>query len=615
MKDRFKHGFSLLSVIAIIVLAGIISCNTESKYTFSEKKEIPLFRQLPKALFITTGLKGGNGVLPEGIIVAIQSMNQKGVVSSMETREILFDKEALFQYNILVLSTAQGFHDNDRNYSLSFMSDEELKILCEFVAAGGVLIAGDNVGRNYHDGTDRISVFKRLTPENFPLAECLGGTMEERYMDDHHISFTIPGRFEGSFREEPAHSKWALVMDSVFSDSMEVLGNWILNEDSLPALIKNRHGKGTTYLLATSDFLQTVTSGGEFSAQQISHFYHYVIDDFKQLNNIKLELNPWPENYAQAFCVSLNANGDVEQYQRVFKYLKKEKIKPVLFTNGLINSDTYNYIKGENLLLGSSGFGYKRYPGLDYSRALMDIIRNENHWKQTFTGFRFPYTTPSYWGLMALNEKGVKYVSTIGANNLTFFHGSVVPYNLIISNDQFFTTSDIMEISPVYHDDFYFYQDFINEKDTNPKQIQKAVQLYQNYLLNYWKLAVKPYNGVMVYIGHPGYSGRSEETLIPLKSLVSKVKKERTWITTLDKISDFRYGLSKLRFFSEDKGDYYLINLVEHSGIKTEGVSLRVPFNVKKAESIIGNVKIKYEAHISYVVFIGADGQELKIWK
>jgi len=613
MKYHFKKTVIFFAVIAL--MATSVSCNHDRDFSHSNNKETPLYSQIPKALFITTGQKDANGTLAKGIVIALQALNQKGVICRMETREILYRPELLFQYNILVLSTAPGYHDNDRTYSLSFMSDEELNIVKEFVSAGGVLIAGDNVGRNYPNGTDRISVFRKLTPENYALSDCFGGTLEERYMDDYHIRFLMDGHFDGRFRERPVLSKWALVMDSVFSDSAKILANWSYEGDTLPACVQNRYGKGTAYLLATSDFLEPVNSGGEFSSQQISDLYHFVIDDFQKRNHIPFELNPWPKNHDQAFCVSLNAFGDILQYQRLLGFLGKENIEAVVFTNGLPDKKTEEYLIEKEIALESSGFEYKRYPGLDYPEALLDIIKNENHWKRSFSGFRFPYTSPGHWGLMALNGKNIRYESSIGANNISFFHGAVVPYNLVISKDRFFTSTNILEIAPVYHDDYHFYKDFIHDKKTTPKKIQAAVQLYSDYLLNYWEYAVKPYKGAMVYIGHPAYVGKSDTTLLPLETLIERVKGENTWITTLGDIAGFREQLSRSRFFVKKDKNRYMILVDAPPDVEIEHVCLRSPFKIENAECSFGEIQYHNNADSGCILFTCRNGQELIISK
>ena len=117
---------------------------------------------LPRALFITSGNGDSRGSIAPGIVLAIQELNKYGIPVRLESRDILDKKDELLGYNLLILSTAIGYHDADRQYSLTYMSDKELENIRDFVKNGGVLIAGDNVGRNYPDGTDRITVFGQL---------------------------------------------------------------------------------------------------------------------------------------------------------------------------------------------------------------------------------------------------------------------------------------------------------------------------------------------------------------------------------------------------------------------------------------------------------------------
>jgi hypothetical protein len=612
MKHAYNSRFLRLG-FAIVLLTALTSCRQETSSAWKSSSESALHQQLPRALFITTGLPDGNGLLPKGIVIALQALNQKGVVCRLETREILYRREELFEYNILVLSTSLGYHDADRTYSLAFMADEELSTISDFVASGGVLIAGDNVGRNYPDGTDRISVFRRLTPENFPLANCLGGTLEERYMEDHHIELEMGDYFSGTFREKPAMSKWALVMDSVFSDSINTIGNWILNEDTLPAVTQNRYGKGTAYLLATSDFLEPVDAGGEFSSRQITDFYHFIIEDFQRKNDQPLNLNPWPAGYQQAFCITLNANGKREQYRRIFEYLEQEDLEPVVFTSGILDKPVEELLIQSGVNLQSSGFGYQRYASLSYADALLDIMKNQAHWQRDFSGFRFPFTSPSHWGLMILDKNEALYESSIGANNLNFFHGSVVPYNLVLASGSYFTTTDIMEVAPVYHDDFHFYQAILEERQPNPVTVQKSVKLYEDYLLNYWELAVKPHQGAMVYLGHPAYLGKSDTTLIPLQSLVSKAKEDHTWLTTIDEIARFRHALSRFRFFVESNGNRYTLRVEGPPDLTLEKLCVRVPWVIKKSAAKIGNIEINTKGQYDEVIFTAVAGQVLQI--
>ncbi|NTV84396.1 MAG: hypothetical protein HGA23_08875, partial [Bacteroidales bacterium] len=425
--------------------------------------------QLPRVLIITSGISNENSQLAQGIVVAVQSFNKMGATVRLEPRDILFDYGELKKYSILIMSTFPGYHDADRKYSLSYLSDEELHNLALFVENGGVLISGENVGRNYNDGTDRIIVFSQLNPDNWEMAKCYGVNLSEKNMTGFGLKGNIPGYFDydipGSLLSWEDHELWTLTPDSFLSDNHKILGYWQSGQDSMVAVVENRFGRGKSILLASSGFLHPSNDGGFWSEEQIDKFYRYVIDSYNSDNGINVSLNPWPLAHDYAFCVSLNAEGRIDQYERVFRMLREKKIQPVIFVNGLVDKEIKTMLIKEEYPMASSGFGYINHTDLQYPQAVEDILLNENFWDRDFTGFRFPFTNPGYWSLLALDEHAYKYESSIGADNLDFFHGSIVPYNLVITNEGFYRSTDILEIAPTYHDDYYFL-DVIKENHT-----------------------------------------------------------------------------------------------------------------------------------------------------
>ena len=149
-------------VFFISILALLLAQCSEP--TGQDSGKIELNKQLPRVLYITTGISNENAQLAQGVVVAIQALNKRGAIVRLEPRDILYDYNELTKYNIIILSTFPGYHDADRQYSLSYMSDEELHNLNQFVRQGGVMISGDNVGRNSPEGTDRILLYKQLNP-------------------------------------------------------------------------------------------------------------------------------------------------------------------------------------------------------------------------------------------------------------------------------------------------------------------------------------------------------------------------------------------------------------------------------------------------------------------
>lgn len=578
---------------------------------------LELNKQLPRVLFITSGISHDDGKLAQGVVVAVQSFNKKGAIVRLEPRDILYNFRELIKYNIVILSTFPGYHDADRKYSLSYMSDEELHNLASFVKQGGVLISGDNVGRNFLDGTDRIIEYQQLNPNNWELSKCYGLSLFEKNMTAYQnegeiVNYCSWNINVGSLIEEDAEL-WTLVPDSVFSENLKVLGYWKNGNDSIPAITENKFEKGIAYLMSSSSFLHPVNDGGYWSVDQIEKFYSYVLDEYNELNDINLTLNPWPNGYNYAFCVTLNSAGKIAQYKNIFQALKKENIEPTIFVNGLVNDSIKAYLKSTNYHLESSGYAYKDHTGLKYPQSLNDVLQNENKWDIDFHGFRFPFTKPGYWGLLTLDEYNYAFESSIGANNIDFIHGSVFPYNLVITNNGFYKSTDILEIAPTYHDDYYFLKMITEDGEIKPEQLRKNVLIYTKYLENIWDRAIKPFNGSMVFLGHPQYVGYSDTTLKSLENIIKKIKKDNTWITTINDLAKFRKSLSLLQFYVDYKHEKQFINIIAPDKIYVKNVCLNFNGELKNVTVEKGEINIIENEESFQLIFDAFNGQTLTV--
>jgi len=609
-KPFIKIASKSLWLIAIILT--IVACNKlDSSYDSFE--ELPANNQLPKVLFITTVISGENGDLAEGIVLALQVLNREGAMVRLETRDVLYDREKLADYNMMILSTSLGYHDADRKYSLSFMSDREMENIRSFIEKGGTVIAGDNTGRNLPDGTDRITLYQKLHSGNYPLAECFGVELTEKNMKGYAIHGTGGDQFEGYFRKETPLDIWTLTPDSIISEKLEVMANWVSESDTIPAIFRNRYGKGSVYLLASSDFLHPANEGGLWSAAQIMDFYQFVLEDFRIKNDIPLQLNPWPAAYQYAFSITFNSAGSLEEYKRVLKLLKKQNVDPFIFVNGKVEEDVRGYLKKEGVALGSSGFSYQNYRHIKFPEAVNDILGNEESWEQNFSGFRFPFTTLGYWGLLALEEHGYTFESSIGANNLDFFHGSVFPHNIVMAQDQYYKTTDMQEVAPIYHDDYHFLNEMVDSDRYNPRKLEKDLLLYEKYLENYWTQAVKPYNSLMVYLGHPAYVGRNDTTVVVLENLINRVKKDNTWISEVPDIVKFRKDLARLKFYVFQEKDKIKVLVSGPQDVMVNQVSLKLRNKPEQVSALSGTVDLRNDSLTHYLIFDAFNGQVLTI--
>jgi hypothetical protein len=603
---------NLTQIIAFCLLTLNLGCSNSV-----QEKDDPvdplLYKQVPKVLIITTGINNEKTELPKGIIMAIQSFNKRGVNVRLEPRDILFDYSSLSKFNIIIASTSEGYHDADRKYSLTYLSDVELINIEKFIANGGVLISGDNFGRNKTDGTDRISLSKELRPNNWVLSSCLGVTMTEKNMANYAVLGGIEGYFNVDYFPKDSSDLWTMVVDSILSSQVKPIAFWKNNEDSIPAIFQHHYKKGISFHLAFSDMLDPISDGGRWSTNQIDQFYNYVLDEFYKQNDFNVSLNPWPNGHQYAFCVTFNSLGDEPHYKRVINYLKSRNIEPTLFVDGSVNDTIISYLNKNKINTESNGFSYIDYSQLKYPVSLNDILQNEYKWNKKFNGFRFPFTRLGYWGLMSLDLHDYSFESSISANNIDFINGSVFPYNIVISNDKFYKSTDLLELAPSYHDDYYFFKSLNSELVPNSKELDKKVVLYNDYLQSFWEIGVKKHNGLFVYIGHPGLVGYNEQTLSPLKNLIDSVKSENTWISTIEEIALFRKQMSHFSYFVSKSNGSYTIKVSGPKDLVCNGTSLTFTEKPTKSTAKKGGTKVVKTGEKHSVVFNSFNGQVIKV--
>jgi len=565
---------------------------------------------LPRVLILTTGQPQGNGTLPEGVVVASQFFNRKGALVTVNTRDVLMDPEQMQQYQIIVALTSAGYHDADRDYSLTYLSDMELQIIHNWVKEGGVLIAGDNFGRNNIDGSDRTSIFGTLTKQNWPLAECFGVTLSEKDMKEYQLVSHLSGTLSGTIISPSQESVWRLAVDSVYDSTVKVMASWQNQQEQIPALLYHPFGKGFSILLPTSYLLHPANVGGIWGIAQIEAFYEWVLKQYQSKNQISFSLNVWPNACDAAFCVTLNTEGTPQEYQRILGLLETEKITPTFFVRDELDDSIKQLIEAYSLQSnGRYKFNSKFAPFYEINRS---IIENEIEWNRRFDGFRFPFTIPGYFGYDLLSNRGYRYDSSIGVDNLQSIYGSTFPYDILISKDEIYKNTGMLEISPILYDDYQYFSQIKNPAYSET-QLQKDALLYRQYLQNMWELVIKPNNGLFVWQGQPAYSGYNDSTLSPLKLLIQKVKNENTWLTTMDDVCLYWNQLEQTYFKIKESKTEAIINISIPKGVTIRGVTLRCNKKIKSASSSVGKCDLITKKGNQYIIFDAVRDQQIKV--
>jgi len=578
------------------------SCNN------TQSGKIHTYR-IPRVAVITTGVTQGNGILPPGVIIAHQYFNSQGVVTLPVDRTILLNPRELATYDILIISTSAGYHDADRMYSLTYMSDEELSNLEHFVNNGGYLIAGDNVGRNNDQGEDRISLYGKLTAENWPLSKCFGVTLEEKNMKGFCI---VPAKRHEFYTDTFTNDLWILVPDSILSDSISILAYWKTANSKIPAILENNYGKGKAFLFASSYFLHPSNRGGFSDIANIEKFYKHIMDHFYQPIKHPVKINPWPANHPYAFSLTLNADGNLEEFKRIINLASQNNMEVTAFVSGNSPSECVDYMLENKINLASSGYSQTNFKDKNYSGSLHDITHNEVFYNRCFKGFRFPFTITEPASLLVLSEKNYRYESSLGFG-LEYFTGSVFPYKIPINHNGFFKISQIIEISPVYHDDYFYFNELEKNKSVPSSRLYKSSMLYKDYLLNTLEHAVKNYNGQFTWIGHPCYSGFSDTTILALEGLVNKAVTDKAWLTTPYKMATFRSKIEKLNVFVTESKDAVKIEIECEPGINISDFSIRLKQQPKKITLETGKYKTYTSKGNYYVSFTAINNQILKM--
>lgn len=601
-----------LIIIIILIVAAVAAAILLLRKPTGSSAESSGYR-IPKVLIITTG-KDGTGVLPEGVLLAMESFIRRGAYTRVNTRDALLDRNYLAGFDILLLLTAAEYHDADRQYSLTYFDDLELDILRKWVENGGVLVGGDNIGRNLRSGADRISIYGRLEQENWPLSDCFGVLMSERNMGGFTLYGDIDTNLRGELLPVLGEGTWILVPDSITGDSIQVLATWKNDSLEFPALVMNHYGKGTAFLLPSSYLLHPSNEGGVWNAMQIDAFCGKVLEACYRNKPARIGVLPWPEGMPAAFAVSLNSDGNIEDYRRTFGLIEKNGISPTLFVNGEMDPEIKKYLARIPHQLQSNGWRKINMQGLSFSETVFQVEMNEQAWDKSFSGFRFPFTLNSFKGMDFLQRKGYRYESSIGIDHTTAFYGSLYPYYLPVFQDGNYRALNLLEIGPVARDDYFYFRSIQDEKLVDPAVLQQNGLLFREYLLRFWRETTLPTGGMMVYLGHPLFTGHDETTLQPLQSLIDTVKHDGGWITTMEAIADRWRILDQVSLYVSVGGrnqKQLSIRVMMPEGLVLEDLAVQLPRKPSEVRTTTGSCTVKEQKGKWIVVFDASNGQEV----
>ncbi len=562
--------------------------------------------QLPKALFLTTGDGEGRGTISDGVVLALQSFNMQGVFVRLENKSVLLQPGVLKQYQIIITPTIRSYHDLPLPEALTFLSDTEMKNLSEWVKNGGVLVAGENIGRNTLNRKDRLIEKGILDKTTWPLSECFGVEMKEINTGAFSLQTDKNGiwdKIDKAFIKSP----WRLVPVKR-SETVEVYMNQMDGKNSYPAMTVNKYGSGKAVLLPDFRLLHPINDGGLSTENQIDHFYHWIVDMSIGKRTYPLYVSSWKDAHTAAYCQTFDDGGTPEQYQRIIKYINDNKLPTVFFVTPHISKAVQLMLEKEKLIsLQGHSFNHPDFRKLDYGETLNEFLLNRNYWHKDFTGFRFPYVSNSFWGMYILDKLGFKYETSIAANNVEFIRGSVVPYNIPIFKDDFFTSLNVMEISQIYHSDWYFYQKVLDKKiDYNAALQEEDAKRFKEYLFRYFNDVVKPNKGVMVYLGHPMYIGISEITLQPLQEFIDYLKTQNVWIASANAVAERWNKLKDLKISVTEQGKHVSINI--DSPYKIAGLSIKLPQKPEKVTSQVPYRIVKRQK--VYYLILDADSTQ-----
>lgn len=571
-------------IAPVLIVSALIAIAYAALPLFDKKTENVKVHQkvdkasmLPRVLFLTTGTTEGNGEIAEGVSIAMQKLTKSGAFVWLGTREYLLQPERMSEFNVIIAPTSFDYHDGDRKYSLTFLSDSEMRNLANWVKEGGVLISEENIGRNTTDDVDRLSRGGELNNGNWPLSEVFGLKMREIDLVGFTLEDKNSGIWNGMIKDTLAEDEWAIVPTELISEKIKVLAEWKRGNEIYPAVLENNFGLGKAFLLTSTYMLHPSNDGGVSSVEQIERFYQYALSSLPGQSGMRYQINPWPDAHSSAGCITFNSTEDIAKYRMILDFLNLEDVSAGFVIDSVSTPEIISILNENKYAELISGLSSKTdFTGSTFSENSRAFIEIEQSTGLNFKGVRFPYRSSNFWGLMYASGNGYVYDASIGIDHLSGYAGSVFPYNIVLARDSFYKATDMLELCQIIANDFDYFQLPDSVNDYTELMQREDAALFSKYLLDFYEYVSKRNDGLIVFTGNPDYTAFSELTMKPLKDLIDELRKNNSWLATPLSIVEYRNKLKTLKISSKGADKIVTLNVECPDGIVIEGLSIKL---------------------------------------
>jgi hypothetical protein len=539
----------------------------------------------PRVLFLTTG-SDGLGTLPSGANICLEVMDGLGAFTEVADKSVLLNRARLDSTRIIVAPTIAGYHDADRQFSLSFLDSASMANLDEWVRAGGIFVAGENVGRNTLDGEDRAASGNLIDEAEWPLAAVFGYPMQEANLSGFRLVNESGSVLLQAYRPDltrPLPDAWLLVpVESAMAGGVAVQARWTDGHASYPGVTLNPYGQGWGVMVSHFQLLQPSVDGGAGDVPAITDFYRRVFA-LAFRGGPEVCVNPWPGAHRSALAVTLNEAGGDSAETGIESMLARLLGVPGsgdidVFVTGRVPEPTLDYLRREpRVKLASLSFSHPYFRDLDYCRTVWEIARLEDFLRTPLAGFRFPFSNRTAAGMFTLVRRGYQYESSVFVDHAAGFAGALFPYNLPIwVKGQYCLTTDLLELSPTLEDWDYYGEGALATGYPPAAQARDAQRLVAR-LQSVWHDLVRDRRGMMVLVLHSQYSGYSNATLGPVTQFLTDVSESGdAWCSSLAGIADWWNARRNVDIRVKSGEDRTVLSFTNRNLEPVRGLTLRL---------------------------------------